>query len=384
MGLVSLFNDMASEMIYPIVPIFLTTVLGAPLSIVGLIEGIAEATASIFKVVSGWLSDKFQKRKIFVSLGYSVSTISKVIIGLAHSWPLVLVGRFIDRFGKGVRTSPRDALIAESTQTGVRGRSFGLHRALDTAGAVFGPLLALLFIYLLKNNLRPIFFIAFIPGVIGVIILILKVQEIRKEKTGEEKAKLKWRDLDKPFKVFLLISVIFALGNSSDAFLILRAKNLGLTISLTILAYVLYNFTYAAFSLPAGIASDKAGPKKVLFYGFLLFSLVYLGFALVNHSFWLWLLFPVYGIYMAMTDGVGKAYISKLISPEKLGTAFGIYQTAIGLSAFFASFVAGLLWQYVSISAPFIYASAASLLAAFLFIGLLRNRGASYNSNVGK
>ena len=370
LGLVSFFNDVASEMIYPIVPIFLTSVLGAPVAIVGLIEGVAESTASVLKVISGWLSDKLQKRKPFVIAGYSFSSISKILLSMAFSWPFVLFARFIDRFGKGMRTSARDALIAESSDISARGKSFGFHRALDTLGAVVGPLVALLAIHFLDNNFRLIFFLAFIPACIGILLLLFFVKERKKEKNPDQVFHFSWRNLDPSFKVFLLISFIFALGNSSDAFLILRAQNLGLSVILVVLAYVLFNFTYAIFSMPAGIISDKIGPKKVLLSGFLLFSAVYLFFGLAQSSHFLWLLFPFYGIYMALTEGVGKAYISNLIPQEKTGTAFGVYQTTIGLCTFFASLIAGLLWTYIGVSAPFIFGSVMAIISAFLFVVL--------------
>jgi len=370
LGLVSFFNDVASEMIYPLVPIFLTSVLGAPVAIVGLIEGIAESTASVLKVVSGWLSDKLQKRKPFVVAGYSFSAISKILLSLAFSWPFVLFARFIDRFGKGTRTSARDALIAESSDTSTRGKSFGFHRALDTLGAVVGPLIALLAIHFLDNNFRLIFFLAFIPACIGILLLLFFVKERKKEANLSSALNLSWRNLDPSFKIFLLISFVFALGNSSDAFLILRAQNLGLSVILVVALYVLFNFTYAIFSMPAGIISDKVGPKKVLLAGFLLFSAVYLFFGLAHSSLFLWLLFPVYGMYMALTEGVGKAYISNLVPQEKTGTAFGIYQTTIGLCTFFASLIAGLLWTYIDVGAPFIFGSIMAVISAFLFVVL--------------
>jgi len=370
LGLVSFFNDVASEMIYPIVPIFLTSVLGAPVAIVGLIEGIAESTASILKVVSGWLSDKCQKRKPFTVIGYSVSAISKILLSLAYSWPLVLLARFIDRFGKGVRTSARDALITESSESAVRGRAFGFHRAIDTMGAVIGPMIALLAIHFLDNNFRLIFSLAFIPAFIGILLLLFFVKEKKKEANSSSTFHFNWHNLDPSFKIFLLISFIFALGNSSDVFLILRAQNLGLSLTLVVLVYVLFNFTYAIFSIPAGIISDKIGPRKVLLAGFLLFSAVYLFFGLADSSLFLWLLFPVYGLYMALTEGVGKAYISNLVPQEKTGTAFGVYQTTIGLTTFFASLIAGLLWTYIGVSAPFIFGSIMAVISAFLFVVL--------------
>lgn len=374
MGLTSFFNDVASEMIYPIVPIFLTSVLGAPVAVVGLIEGVAESTASILKVISGWLSDKYQKRKPFVIAGYSFSTLSKILLSLAYSWPFVLFARFVDRFGKGVRTSARDALIAESSNASARGKSFGFHRALDTLGAVVGPLVALLAIHFFDNNFRLIFFLAFIPSAIGVLLLVLFVQEKRKEPNLSIPLRLSWHNLDHSFKIFLIISFIFSLGNSSDAFLILRAQNLGLSLTLVVLVYVLFNFAYAAFSVPAGVISDKIGPKKVLLTGFLLFAIVYLLFGLIKSPVFLWLLFPIYGIYMALTEGVGKAYISNLIPQEKVGTAFGVYQTTIGLTTFLASLIAGLLWTYFGVSAPFIFGGIVATISALLFITLSKRR----------
>jgi MFS family permease len=370
LGWVSFFNDLASEMVYPIVPIFLTVFLGAPVAIVGVIEGVAESTASILKVFSGWLSDRFQKRKPFAVLGYSLSTFSKVILGLSYIWPFVLVARFIDRFGKGIRTSARDSLITESCSKNIRGKSFGFHRALDTLGAVFGPLAAILFLAIFNNNIRLIFYIAFIPGIIGIILLIIFVHEKKKKALSFSDLKLKWRDVNPSFKIFLFVSIIFSIGNSSDAFLILRAQNLGLTIKVTIFAYVLFNIFYAIFSIPAGIVVDRIGAKTVLVVGFILFGLVYFFLGLINKSLFIWLLFPVYGIYMALTEGVGKAYISLLVPQKKSGTAFGIYQTSIGICSFFSSLIAGVMWNYINIRVPFYFGSVTALISALLFIGL--------------
>ena len=375
MGLVSLFNDISSEMIYPIVPIFLTTILAAPASAVGLIEGVAESTASLLKMISGWLSDRLKKRKIFVTAGYSLSAASKFLIGLAQTWPFVLFARFIDRLGKGTRTAARDALILESVEPENRGRAFGLHRSMDSAGAVIGPILALLLIYLYQNNFRLIFFLAGIPSTIGVILLLLLVKE--KIKTNLEPApkqpltanyKFHWRELDPAFKNFLLISVVFALGNSSDAFLILRAQDLGLATTLTVAAYVLFNLTYSFFSYPVGILVDKIGAKKILTIGFTLFAFIYLALGLIQNGFWIWFIFPLYGIYMALTDGVTKAYIAQMIPKEKAGTAFGAYLMSTGMCMFVSSFAAGLLWKFISPSAAFYFGALTSLIAVSWFI----------------
>ncbi len=373
MGMVSFFNDFASEMIYPIVPIFLTAVLGAPVDVVGLIEGIAESTASLMKVASGWLSDKFKKRKLFVVAGYSLSTVGKVILGLAVLWPMVLLARFVDRLGKGIRGAPRDALIVESTPADSRGKAFGFHRALDTLGAVVGPLAAIALMELFHQQYqqyRLIFLIAAIPSVIGVVLLCLYVKEIKSEGKHEAVFKVNWRELDPSFKIFLLISVVFAVGNSSDAFLILRAKNLGLSVIMTVFAYVLFNVTYSLLSTPAGIISDKIGARKVLFIGFLLFAVVYLFFGLAKSGVWIWVLFPVYGIYMALTEGVARSYIAGMVRSEITGTAFGVYQMVLGVCTFFASLIAGLLWERVAVGAPFIFGAVMAVLAAGLFFVL--------------
>ena len=359
-------------MVYPIVPIFLTSLLGVPIAIVGIIEGIAESTASILKVFSGWLSDRFQKRKLFAVSGYSLSTFSKVILGLSYIWPFVLVARFIDRFGKGIRTPARDSLITESCPPDKRGKSFGFHRTLDTLGAVFGPLAAIMFLAIFNDNLRLIFYIAFIPGLIGIILLLIFVREKKKKALSFNDVRLRWRDINPSFKIFLFVSIIFSIGNSSDAFLILRAQDLGLSIKITIFAYVIFNLTYALFSTPAGIIVDRIGAKKILTLGFLLFSLVYLFLGLIDKSLFIWFLFPIYGVYMALTEGVGKAYISLLVPQEKSGTAFGIYQTSIGICSFFSSIIAGVMWNYINVRVPFFFGSITALITVILFIGLSR------------
>lgn len=373
LGLVSFFNDFASEMVYPIVPIFLTSILGAPVALVGLIEGIAESTASILKVFSGWLSDKVQKRKIFAVYGYSLSTISKLIIGVALSWPTVLLGRFVDRFGKGIRTSARDALIAESATPENMGRAFGFHRALDTAGAVFGPLAAILLInHFGSNNLRPIFYIAMIPGIIGVILLLVLVKE-KAATSKNNPPHFKLANLTPDYKTFLVVSALFALGNSSDAFLILRAQSLGLSTTFTVLAYVVFNLVYSILSYTAGSLSDKIGPRKLLVSGFFLFALIYLLFGINQSTTWIWFLFALYGVYMAISEGISKAYITQIASPEVIATSFGAYQTIIGVCTFFSSLIAGLLWTNVNPAAPFIFGAMLAILAGTVFVFLGRN-----------
>ncbi|MDO8691148.1 MAG: MFS transporter [Dehalococcoidia bacterium] len=365
LGLVSLFNDISSEMLYPLIPIFLTAVLGAPVAVVGLIEGIAEATASLTKAYSGWISDKFRKRRPLIALGYGLSAVSKPLLSLATGWPVVLGLRFGDRVGKGVRTAARDALIADSTDAAHWGRAFGFHRALDTSGAVFGPLLALALLGLLGDNLRLVFLLAFIPAAIGVL-LIAKVRERpRSAPTSQPNFSIRWSLFDRRFKVFLLVVLVFSLGNSSDAFLILRAKSLlGDSTFLTVLAYALYNVVYALASTPAGILSDRIGRKWVMGGGFVVFAAVYFGFALAGHPETIWVLFAVYGFYIAMTEGVGKAFTVDLVPAELRGTALGSYHTAVGVMSLPASLLAGLLWTYVSPEATFALGGVTAILAA--------------------
>ena len=370
LGLVSFFNDFASEMIYPIIPLFLTSVLHTSIPVIGLIEGIAEALASISKYVFGAISDYFQKRKVFVVWGYSLGAISKLLIGLAYTWPLVLFARIIDRLGKGLRTASRDSILLENTTPQDKGYIFGFHRAFDSLGAVVGPLVALLTIYLLKNNIRLTFFIAFIPGVIAITLLILFLKEKKKSiATRNQKfVKIDWKNLDPHLKIFLIVSFLFSLGNSSDTFLLLNAKNLGMTTTIVVLMYVLYNISQTVFSTPAGLLADKLGAKKVFMGGLFVFSLVYFFFGFVQSSLWLWFLFPLYGIYIAATDGVSKSYIAEFITAKESGTYFGAYYTLTAVGAFFASFIGGILWSKLSPSATFYFGSILSFSAFMIFI----------------
>ncbi len=371
LGLVSFFNDVASEMVYPIIPIFMTSILKASTTAVGLVEGIAESTAAITKFIFGYLSDKFKKRKPFVIAGYTLSSFSKAIIGLATSWPLVLFSRFLDRLGKGLRTGSRDALLLQNTNEKNKGFIFGFHRAFDSAGAVLGPILGLILIYLLPNNLQLVFYLATIPGLIGVILLMIFVKE-KNELTPlkkQEKFNFSLKNINPKVKLFLFISFIFALGNSSDAFLILRAKNLGLTTQMAVMVYVLYNLIQTFFSTPLGKLSDKIGHKKMYSFGLLIFSLVYFFFGFINKSIYLWILFPIYGIYIAATDGVSKAYLGEFIKEKEAGSVYGLYQMLIALASFFASFIGGILWSKFNPSITFYFGSLMAFLA-FLILSL--------------
>lgn len=371
LSVTSFFTDISSEMLYPIIPIFLTSVLGVPMSILGLIEGVAESTASILKALSGWFSDLLKKRQPFITLGYFLSAMGKLMLFFAYAWPAVLLARFIDRFGKGVRASPRDAMLADSADIKYRGRAFGFHRAMDTLGACMGPLLAVYFLILLKGNLRHVFLIAFIPAMLSVATLVLFLKEKPLISAISAPIRFNLKDFSTPFKRFLFISFIFAMGNSSDAFLIMRSKSIGLSVTFVILAYVVYNISYSALSFPFGILSDKISRKWVIIGGYTVFALVYLGFALFPTPAAIWVLFFVYGFYMAMTDGVSKAFISDMVPASSRATAIGLYYCVTGLLALFASIIAGLLWTYAAPSAPFIYGAFLALISAILCVFLL-------------
>jgi len=378
LGLVSLATDVASEMPYPIIPIFLTVTLGAPVAFLGLIEGIAEGTASLMKVGSGWYSDRLSMRRPLVAAGYGLSAVGKVLLATAFHWPQVLIARTTDRFGKGVRTSPRDALIADSSLPEVYGRSFGFHRAADTAGAVIGPLIGLAILQIVgQNHLRPILLAATVPGVLSVGLLVF-VRERRRPPQpvakAEGGARIDLSGASPVFWMFLSISLLFALGNSSDTFLILRAKDLGLSLSVVILMYVLYNAAYSLLSLPAGIVADRIGKRRLVTGGFFVYGLVYMGFALVGQGSAVWPLFLVYGVYMAFTDGQARAMVAELSPEERRGTFLGLYHTGIGLMALAASVIAGVLWDVVGKPAPFWLGASTGFAAAALMLALPRTQ----------
>jgi MFS family permease len=372
LSVTSLFTDISSEMLYPIIPIFLTSVLGASMSILGLVEGAAEAVASALKAFSGYISDLSEKRKPFVIGGYSFSALGKLLFFLAYSWPFIFLARVVDRVGKGVRTSPRDAMIADSCDAEYRGKAFGFHRAMDTVGACLGPLLAFWLLYVCKDNLRMVFLIALLPALAGVGILAFWLKE-GPHSTHRESPSLKidMRKLSPAFWKFIFISTIFAVGNSSDAFLIMRAKDIGMATGAIILAYVVYNISYSALSLPAGIISDRLSRKTVMVTGYLIFAFVYTGFSVYVTKVTIWPLFFIYGFYIAMTDGVSKAFVTDVVGKEVIGTAIGLYYCITGFAAFFASLIAGLLWAHIGSSAPFLYGAVMALISSAAFLLLL-------------
>jgi len=380
LGVVSGLTDISSEMLYPIVPIFLTSVLGAPMSIVGFIEGVAESTASFLKILGGRWSDKIGKRKPFVVAGYSLSAISKPVLALAASWHFVLFSRFIDRVGKGLRTSARDALIANSIEKEHWGKAFGFHRAMDTMGAALGPLAALLMLNMMSPaapNYRLIFMAAFLPAVLGVLVLIYFVKEAAAAPKPAFGGGLPATPaaMTSDFKTFVGLYAIFAIGNSSDVFLIMKAKSIGFDTTHVILAYTGYNLVYAFLATPAGWLSDKLGKVKTMVFGFFVFSAVYLGFSVAEKGWMIWALFALYGFYGAFNEGIAKAVISHLSAGDNRATAMGYFQGTLGFLTFFASTMAGFLWTRFSPAAPFLAGAGCALLsAAAMIIWTRKNR----------
>ncbi len=355
LGITSLLTDISSEMVYPILPIYLVNRLGASPAILGLIEGIAESLASLVKVFSGYFSDKIKARKPFAIIGYTSSTIGKFFLYISYSWPIVLVSRIIDRFGKGIRTAPRDALIADSAHIDKKGAAFGLHRAMDTVGATIGVLLAYLLIVYYKGNFKNIFLFSLIPAFAGVVFLFLVKEKKSEAKTSHPKIQFEWSALDRRLKLFLIFTFIFTLGNSSNQFLLLRAKNLGSPLERVILFYLVYNVTYALVAYPASRLSDKIGRKKLLVLGYLFYGLVYLGFAVNKSLNNFWFLFGIYGLYIGFTEGVEKALVTDIAPVNLRATAIGLHATLVGIGLLPASLFAGLLWKFFGAAIPFYF-----------------------------
>lgn len=372
LGVVSFFADVSSEMAYPFIPIFLTGVLGAPVGVVGMIEGVAESTASLMKLASGWWSDHVRRRLPLVITGYGLATVGKLLLALASVWPMVFFARFVDRFGKGLRGSPRDALIGDSAPPELRGRAFGLHRSMDTAGAVLGPLLALAMAGALNDDLRTVFLLAAVPGFLGVLALFL-VREPRRPaasatKPTDAEVLPAVGPMPRPLLLFIAASLVFALGNSSDVFLLLRARDLGMSTTLVVLAYVVYNFVYMLGAYPIGILSDRIGRRGVFVAGLAAFAATYLGFALTTGATMVWPLFALYGLYMAATDGIGKALITDIAPAERRASAIGLHGMITGLGTLVASVLAGQLWDHVGPAAPFLLGAGSAALAMLLLL----------------
>ena len=376
----SFLTDVSSEMIFNLVPLFLANVLNSGTAVIGLIDGLAETTASLMKIYSGAISDKLGNRKWITVIGYGLSTIAKPFMYFANVWEAVLGVRVADRLGKGIRTAPRDALVAESIDEKQRGLAFGVHRAGDTAGAFIGLGIAAVIVWriqaaavdLTRHTFQIAVLVSILPAVLAVIVLAVGARDV----AGKGKSQLptlSLRGMDNRFKVFMLVLVLFTLGNSSDAFIILLGQNRGLDIVQILLMLMTFNLIYSILAGPLGALSDKIGRRRLIIGGWIAYGLVYLGFALSHTGWQIWTLYGFYGIYYAATEGSAKALIADLVAPERLGTAYGIYNAAIGLMALPASVIAGLLWQGAfgwtgfGPAAPFFFGATLALLAGILF-----------------
>ena len=368
LGFVSFLNDTSSEAIVRVLPLFLESI-GAGGIYIGIIEGIAESTASLLKIFFGYYSDKFKNRKLFAFLGYGESTAIKCFLPFVHTPLSVLWVRALERVGKGIRTAPRDALISSYTTKENRGLYFGFHRALDTSGAVVGPLFAMWVLHKFgTTQYTTLFKFAIIPAIFATILVLFVKEKKLKEtiKKAEQKSRF---SLGKKFYYYIFVVTLFTIGNSSDAFLTIYAGTFGL-LSITILfLWAIHNITYAALSTPLGALSDRIGRKPTIIIGYALYGLSYLGFALTKNASLLYLLFSLYGIYYAFTEGAQKAFVSDLVSRESVrGTAYGIYNFGVGIMAFPASLIAGILYQFVSPHMPFYFGGIIAAISAFLML----------------
>jgi MFS family permease len=374
-SLTSFFMDISSEMVTNLLPLFLSNVLGVGAGIIGLIEGIAEATASLLKVFSGWLSDRLGARKWPAVAGYGLSALAKPFFYFASAWTAVAAVRWADRVGKGVRTAPRDALVADSIGESQRGLAFGFHRAADTGGAVLGLLIALAVVWaaqsaaveLGRRTFQVVVLVSLIPAVLAVLSLALGARDV--PVTGRrERPAITFRGLGKPFLVFMLIVGLFDLGNSSDAFLVLRAQERGLSVVSILAMLATFNLVYALVSTPAGSLSDRVGRRKVIVGGWLAYAALYLGFGLAGTGWQVWVLYALYGVYYGLAYGTAKALVADLVPAELRGTAYGTYNATLGLIDFPASLIAGLLWQGIGPAAPFFFGAAMALVASLLMM----------------
>jgi MFS family permease len=366
LGMVSLFTDIASEMLYPVTPIFLTAVLGSSMAVVGIIEGIAEFIAGLLKGYFGKLSDKVGKRSVFIVIGYGLSAISKPLPGIFQNIPTVLFSRVADRTGKGIRTAPRDALLG-SYSNGNSGAVFGFHRGMDTLGAAIGPVAALVLLHYFPNNFQLIFLLAFIPSVIAVMFtMLVKDKPIELKLRSRKNYSSFWKSAPKSYKRLLLLITLFSLINSSDVFLILKSRDISGSSTLAIFGYIFYNLIYAASSYPLGGLSDKFGKRKIFSIGLIIFSLVYFGFALVPDIKFIWILFALYGIYAASTEGISKAWVSDLIPDEQRGSAIGLLTMLSSFSVMIGSFLTGILWDQFGSSVPFLVSAVVSFIIALV------------------
>ena len=370
LGFVSLFTDLSSNMIVPILPLYLTAVLHVSVGSIGIIEGIAESTASVLKLFSGWITDRLGKYKLLMLIGYGLSNITKPLFALSGSWSQVLLIRFSDRIGKGIRTSPRDVLVADSTTKEERGKAFGFRRAMDALGAALGPLAAFGILAIYEGNYRLVFWLSVIPGVLAVVLIIFFLKE--KHRINIEKQdnlpQIGFKNLNRRVIMFSLISTLFTIGNFSDAFLALRAQDLGMLPAFIPLAFFALNISSSIFSMPIGMLSDRIGRRPVLISGFFIFAMIYFGFGIVKNVSLLWILFVLYGLYYAFTDGIQKAYIADIVPEGQRGIAMGTYNALTGFAALPASVLAGFLWQTFGPMVAFSTSSGIAIIAAILMM----------------
>jgi MFS family permease len=376
LGGVSFFTDISTEVVYPLLPLFLTA-LGAGPAFVGLVEGVAETTASLLKLVAGWLSDRLGRRKGVVLFGYGLSSLTRPAMALALAPWHVLAVRFVDRVGKGFRGAPRDALIADSTEPAFWGRAFGFHRAMDHAGAVVGPLIAFILLQTIFQNdpsleaFRSIFWIATIPAGLAMLVLFLAVREVKPPTGGRQNLpQLTLKPFNPTFRTFLLILVIFTLGNSSDAFLLLRANDLGVAPAWIPILWVVLHLVKSLSSMPGSGWSDRVGRRIAILVGWAIYALIYVGFALASLSWQIWALFGLYGIYFGLTEGSERALIADLTPPELRSTAYGVHGFTIGMAALPASLLMGGLWSQFGPQVAFLFGSSLALLAMLLLATL--------------
>lgn len=371
-GLTSFLTDTSVKMIYSIMPLFLMSI-GASKTELSLIEGIAESTSAILKAISGWWSDKIGKNKPFMVFGYAVTALITPLYAFVVSPLQVLLLRFVERTGKGVRTAPRDSLIAGSAGAKQIGKGFGFHKAMDNAGAIIGPLLAFWLLLAYPGDYRRIFLIATIPAVLGVFTVLQFIKEAKKRKE-DLPGKIRLKDFSKRYYLFLLIAIIFTLGNSTDALLIVKAEDVGIKVAFIPLVYMIFNSVSVLLSVPMGSLSDRIGREKLIIFGFSLYSLVYFGFGTTQGKGMILLLFALYGVYSAATGGVQKALVSDLVDKDKKGTALGIYNAVLGITLLPASLIAGVLYDTVSSMAAFYFGAVMAFIAAILMVIFYKTR----------
>jgi MFS family permease len=365
-GLTSFLTDTSVKMIYSVMPMFLMSI-GASKTSLGLIEGVAESTASLIKAFSGFWSDRIGKNKPFMLVGYALSALVMPVYALVISPVQVLVLRFVERFGKGIRTAPRDSLIAASVINNETGRSFGLQKAMDNSGAIAGPLLAFILLSLSLENYRLIFMLAGIPAMLAIFVIIFGIKEAKKEKAGLFK-EFHFKDFPKRYYLFLAIVFIFTLGNSTDALLMVKANDVGVKVALIPLVYLVTNSVSVLAAVPIGSLADRIGKEKILVAGYLVYSLVYFGFGVASSAGAIVSLFALYGLYSAATDGIQKAFISDITEKNKKGTGLGIYNALLGLTLLPASLIAGTLYDRVNASVPFYFGALTAFLSVILMI----------------